>query len=69
MVALEKFLALKQESTAKDYRRMFEMLATPLPAIPESVMEENFINGLSPEIRAEVRLIRPQGLGQIMELA
>lgn len=32
--ALEKFLALKQEGTMKDYRRMFEMLAGPLQRFP-----------------------------------
>lgn len=43
--ALEKFLALKQEGTMKDYGRMFEMLAAPFSTIPELVMEGNFING------------------------
>lgn len=31
---LEKFLALRQEGTVKDYRRWFELLAAPLPELP-----------------------------------
>lgn len=32
-------------------------------------MESTFINGLKPEVRAEVRMLKPSGLGRIMELA
>lgn len=53
----------------KEYRRKFEIFAAPLSEIPETVLEGNFINGLSPMIRAEVRMLNPQGLGHIMELA
>lgn len=53
----------------KEYRRKFEIFAAPLLEIPETVLEGNFINGLSPMIRAEVRMLNPQGLGHIMELA
>ncbi|KAL2465357.1 Retrotrans gag domain-containing protein [Abeliophyllum distichum] len=37
--------------------------------MPEAILEENFTDGLIPEIRAEVRLMKPSGLGQIMEMA
>lgn len=60
---------VEQERTVKDYQRQFELMAAPLPTIPESVMEGNFMNGLSPKICAEVRMMRPQGLGHIMEIA
>lgn len=66
---MEKFLVLNQEGTVREYQKMFKMMAAPLPTVPESVMEGNFINGLGPEIRAELRMVRPQDLGQIMELA
>lgn len=64
----KKFLALRQEGTVRDYRRMFEVLAAPLTTVPEDVLEGNFINGLKPLIRIEVRL-KPRGLDRIMELA
>lgn len=66
---LEKLLALKQEGTVKDYWRRIEILAAPLPAIPEDVLEGNFINGLKTSIRAKVRMLKPRGLGHIMALA
>ncbi|XP_022848903.1 uncharacterized protein LOC111371244 [Olea europaea var. sylvestris] len=66
---LEKFLALRQEGTVRDYGRMFEVLAAPLTTVPEDILEGNFINGLKPLIRAEVRLLKPRGLDLIMELA
>lgn len=32
-------------------------------------MESTFINGLKPEVQAEVRMLKPSGLGRIMERA
>ena len=57
----EKFLSLKQESTVREYRRVFVSLASPWPNLPEHVMESAFINGLRPDIRAEVRMLKPGG--------
>ncbi|XP_024017591.1 uncharacterized protein LOC112090471 [Morus notabilis] len=63
----EKFLSLHQETTVREYRRQFEMLAALLAEIPEQVLESAFVNGLKPEVRAEVRMMKPNGLGRIME--
>lgn len=50
-----------------EYRRWFELLASPLSEVSEKVMESTFINGLKPEVRVEVRLANLSGLTQIME--
>ncbi|RVW44750.1 hypothetical protein CK203_081863 [Vitis vinifera] len=42
---------------------------TPLKGISEEVMESTFMNGLLPDIRAELRLLQPYGLGHLMEMA
>lgn len=46
----EKFLALRQETTVREYRRDFEVLAAPSTGVPEQVLEGNFIKELKPEI-------------------
>ena len=65
----EQFLAMRQQGTVAAYRREFEILATPLKGISEKVMESTFMNGLLFEIRAELRLLQPYGLGHLMEMA
>lgn len=64
-----QFLALRQTAMVKEYRRQFEKLASPLQNLSEEVLECNFINGLTPRIRAEVQLLCPMGLEQIMDVA
>ncbi|XP_022878938.1 uncharacterized protein LOC111396702 [Olea europaea var. sylvestris] len=65
----ERFLALRQEGSVMNYRHSFETLATPICDVSEAILEGHFINELSPEIKAEVRMLQPKGLEQIMELA
>ena len=67
--AYEQFLALRQVGTVDEYRRQFELLAASLNDIPDTIQEGNFINGLKEEIRAEIRMAQPKGLGRIMDLA
>ncbi|KAK9188269.1 hypothetical protein WN944_019670 [Citrus x changshan-huyou] len=52
-----------------EYKEKFELLLGRLWGIPEAVLEGNFMKGLKPEIRASLRLLRPRGLGESMELA
>ncbi|KAL0541464.1 hypothetical protein IC582_021509 [Cucumis melo] len=66
---LGKFLRVKQETTVDDYRNLFDKLVTPLSDVPDSVVENTFMNGLFPWIRAEVILCRPKGLAEMMEFA
>ena len=65
----EKFLAIQQEGMVRDYRRLFEALSSPLTDLSEEVLESTFINGLRPDIRAKVRMMKPNGLPRIMEFA
>ena len=52
-----------------EYREKFELLSGQLGGLPEAVLEGNFMKGLKLEIRASLRLLRPRGLGESMELA
>ena len=52
-----------------EYKEKFELLLGQPQGIPEAVLEGNFMKGLKPEIRASLRLLRPRGLGETMELA
>ena len=44
------------------------MVAT-LTGVSKQVLEGSFVNGLKPEIQAELRMLQPCGLGQMMSLA
>lgn len=50
--------------TMDEYRCQFELLVD----VPNPIQEGNFINGLKVEIKAEVRMAQPKGLGYIMDL-
>lgn len=49
-----KFLAIRQEITVEEYRNLFDKLVVSLPQLPKEVLEETFMNGPSPWIKAEV---------------
>lgn len=65
----EQFLALRQESSIEEYKRRFVSLAVPLVGISNELYLSQFINGLDPIIKAEVRLLSPITLNDAMELA
>ena len=52
-----------------EYIKKFELLSGRLGDISEAVLEGNFMKGLKLKIRAALRLLRPRGLGESMELA
>ena len=58
----ERYLALRQWGFDKDYRLCFRTLASPIEDMPKAKLEGHFINGLKPDIRAEIRVLRPTGL-------
>lgn len=53
----------------REYCWKFKVLAAPLVEVPNQVLEEDFIDGLNSKIWAEVRMLKPYGLGRIIELA
>ena len=65
----DRFLALQQEGSVREFRQTFESTAAVLPGLPEHVLEGVFINGLRPDIRAKVRLVMPKRLEELMEYA
>lgn len=52
-----------------EYRRSFIELIAPLENIPEPLALGQFINGLRPEVRSELRLHGAKSLDQAMDLA
>ena len=48
---------------------MFELLAAALEEVSEHVQESAFINGLKPDIRAKVRMMKSDGLREITKFA
>ena len=52
-----------------EYKRDFEFMSASITGLPDEVLEGTFVKGLKPEIRAKVRVLKPIGLGPLMELA
>ncbi|TYK05484.1 transposon Tf2-1 polyprotein isoform X1 [Cucumis melo var. makuwa] len=65
---LGKFLRIKQETTIEEYHNLFDKLVAPLSNVQEKVVEDTFMNGLFPWIRAEVAFCRPKGF-EMMQVA
>ena len=65
----ERFLGIRQVGTVADYRKEYELMSATMTGLPDEVLESTFVKGLKPEIRAEVRVLKPMGLDQIMETA
>ncbi|TYK16772.1 Transposon Ty3-G Gag-Pol polyprotein [Cucumis melo var. makuwa] len=61
-----RFLRILQETTVEEYRNRFDKLVAPLSDLEDRVVEETFMTGLFPWIRAEVILCRPKGLAEMM---
>ncbi|TYK13668.1 transposon Tf2-1 polyprotein isoform X1 [Cucumis melo var. makuwa] len=66
---LGRILTIKQETTMKEYRNLFDKLVVPLPFLQKAIIEETFTNGLKPWIKAEMECWEPVGLAQMMKLA
>ncbi|XP_050942184.1 transposon Tf2-1 polyprotein isoform X1 [Cucumis melo] len=64
-----RFLTIKQETTVEEYRNRFDKLLAPVASLPTVVLEETFMNGLSPWLKSEVETLEPNGLAQMMKLA
>ena len=66
---LGKFLRIKQETIVEEYRNLFDKLVASLSEVQKDVVEDTFMNGLLPWIRAEVAFCRPKGLSEMMQVA
>ena len=52
-----------------EHLRAFELLAATLEDVPEHVQESTFINGLRSEIIAEVQMLKPESLQEVLKFA
>ena len=64
-----QFLRIGQETTVKEYRNLFDKLTASLSGQEDQVVEQTFLNGLLPWIKAKVEFSRPVDLAQMMQLA
>ena len=53
----------------REFHQTFEAMASSLQGVLEHVLEGVFVNGLRPNIRAEVRMVMPRRLEELMEFA
>lgn len=44
-------------------------MSASMVGLPDEVLESTFVRGLKPEIRVGIRVLKPTGLGQLMEMA
>lgn len=64
-----QFQRIKQQTTVEEYRNEFDRLMVPLADLQDRVVEETFMNGLFPWIKAEVVFCKPVGLAKMMHAA
>ena len=64
-----RFLSIKQMEIVAEYKRDFEIMSASMASLPDEVLEGTFVKGLKLEIQAEVRVLKPIGLGPLMEKA
>lgn len=53
----------------REYRQWFESLAELLTEISEGLLEGKFVNGLKSDVQAKIRVLRPNGLEELMDMA
>ena len=51
----------------REFRQTFEVMASSLQGAPEQALEGVFVNRLRPDIRAEVQMVMPCRLEELME--
>ena len=66
---LKQWMDLRQVSSIAKYCRKFIAQVAPLEDVYEICFVSKFVSGLGLEIRKELRLLRPGGLGQAMDLS
>lgn len=61
-----RFLRIRQETTVEEYHNLCDKLVASLSDLKEIVVEETFMNGLLPWIKAEVEFCWPKCLAEMM---
>ncbi|XP_062077785.1 uncharacterized protein LOC133782484 [Humulus lupulus] len=64
----DQFLTVKQEGTVSEYKRKFIRLLAPLGTVEPAVQLSTFLNGLTPSLWAELRIMRPRNVDEAMEI-
>ena len=66
---VEQLMPLKQRTSVADYQDEFESTAAQMQGVPEAIFKGAFLHGLREDIRAELKMHRPNGLHEMMDLA
>ncbi|KAF4396359.1 hypothetical protein G4B88_019159 [Cannabis sativa] len=65
----DRFFVHHQVTTVQDYRRRFEALASTIGPMGDQALQTAFLKGLKIEIQAPLRILEPNGLVHMMDLA
>ncbi|KAF4382123.1 hypothetical protein G4B88_009413 [Cannabis sativa] len=65
----DQFVSIRQEGSMAEYKKSFIRLLAPLDNVSPDIQLSTFLNGLTPSLRAEVRVHRPRSVDEAMELA
>lgn len=65
----ENLTALEQGGNVDEYRTQFELYSVPLKEALEGMQTRALHNGLKEEVRAELIMVRGQGLLDVMDQA
>lgn len=65
----ECLAGLKRSGTMLEFREMFEMISATLNNVTEETLMGMYMNGLKEEIKAEVRVLKPKSLNDLMNIA
>lgn len=67
LTPLERLFALRQEGMVDDFVTDFEDLSSQVDNLEDDSLKSIFKNGLKPELKALVRMLKPKGLTELIE--
>ena len=66
---LHRFFVVRQQGSVAEYRARFEHLAASLSKLEEETMAAIFVNALNEKLRADLMVMNPIGLKEMMNMA
>ena len=54
-------MGFKKSGTVAEYRRNFELMSASVTGLSNDALESTFVKGLKLDIRAKVRVLKPNG--------
>ena len=66
---VEQLMGLRQRGSVADYRDAFEVTAAQMRGVSDAIFKGAFLHGLRKDIRAKLKMHRPNNLHEMMDLA